>query len=62
MWGINLNTIKELFGDTLTNHLIKYSRKFIVCGQLQEVNNRITLTEQGIMLSDYIIRNLMYLP
>ena len=62
MWGINLNTIKELFGDTLTNHLIKYSRKFIEGGQLQEVNNRIALTEQGIMLSDYIIRNLMYLP
>ena len=62
MWGVNLNKVKELFGSEFQNHIIKYSRTFINNGELKESDNTITLTEKGIMLSDYIIRELIYIP
>ena len=62
MWGINLNKVQELFGSELRDHLIKYSRKFISNGELKESNDTISLTEKGIMISDYIIRTLMLVP
>lgn len=62
MWGINLNKVNELFGNELHKHIIKYSRKFIDNGELKETNHTISLTEKGIMLSDYIIRELIYVP
>ena len=62
MWGLNLDKVQELFGLERYNHLIKYSIKFIESGDLKEHNGTLTLTEHGIMLSDYIIRTLIYVP
>lgn len=62
IWGVNLNKVKEMFGDELYYHLIKYSKRFIDSGELQKTNNTITLTDKGIMLADYIIRTLIYVP
>lgn len=62
MWGINLTQIGKMFGNELRNHLIKYSREFIISGDLKETENTISLTEKGIMISDYIIRTLMIVP
>ncbi len=62
MWGINLNKVKEMFGDELYNHLIKYCKRFIDNNELQENDNKITLTDKGIMLADYIIRTLIFVP
>ena len=62
MWGINLKKVQELFGSELYDHLIKYSRKFITSGELKESDKTISLTEKGIMISDYIIRTLMIVP
>lgn len=62
MWGINLNKVKEMFGDELYNHLIKNCKRFIDNNELQENDNIITLTDKGIMISDYIIRTLIFVP
>lgn len=62
MWGINLNSVKNIFGDELYYHLIKYSKRFIDNNELQEKDNIITLTDKGIMLADYIIRTLIFVP
>lgn len=62
MWGVNTQKVKTIFGEKLRNHLIKYSRRFIETGELKETENTIALSEKGIMLSDYIIRTLMFVP
>lgn len=62
MWGVNTQKVKTIFGEELRNHLIKYSRRFIETGDLKEKENTIVLSEKGIMLSDYIIRTLMFAP
>lgn len=62
MWGVNTQKVKTIFGEELRNHLIKYSRRFIESGDLKEKENTIVLSEKGIMLSDYIIRTLMFVP
>lgn len=62
MWGVNTQKVKTIFGEELRNHLIKYSRRFIETGDLKEKENTIVLSEKGIMLSDYIIRTLMFVP
>ncbi len=62
MWGVNTQKVKTIFGEELHNHLIKYSRRFIETGDLKEKENTIVLSEKGIMLSDYIIRTLMFVP
>lgn len=62
MWGLRTEQIRERFGEVLYNHLIIYSRRFVSNGELRECNGNLSLTEKGIMLSDYIIRTLMYLP
>ena len=62
MWGINLSKVKDMFGADLYEHLVKYSRQFIANNELQEKQGTISLTEKGIMISDYIIRTLMYVP
>jgi oxygen-independent coproporphyrinogen-3 oxidase len=62
MWGVNTQKVKTIFGEELRNHLIKYSRRFIESGDLKEKEKTIVLSEKGIMLSDYIIRTLMFVP
>ena len=62
MWGVNTQKVKTIFGEELRNHIIKYSRRFIETGDLKEKENTIVLSEKGIMLSDYIIRTLMFVP
>ena len=62
MWGVNTQKVKTIFGEELRNHLIKYSRRFIETGDLKEKENTIVLSKKGIMLSDYIIRTLMFVP
>lgn len=62
MWGMQIDKVRELFGETYYNHLIKYSRSFIASGELKESDNVLSLTEKGIMLSDYITRALIFVP
>lgn len=62
MWGVSLSKVKDLFGEHLYKHLINESSKFITSGELKKENDGITLTEKGIMITDYVVRNLMFVP
>lgn len=62
MWGVNKDRICALFGDKLYVHFIKESSRFINSGELKDDNGTLVVTEKGVMLSDYIIMNLMYIP
>ncbi len=59
MWGININQVKLMFGNDICELLVKYSHKFINSGDLVRKQDTILLTEKGVLLSDYIIRDLM---
>lgn len=59
MWGVNINQVKLMFGNDICELLIKYSHKFISSGDLVRKQDTISLTEKGVLLSDYIIRDLM---
>lgn len=61
-WGVSLESVKSRFGLSLYHHLIKYSEKFLRGGVLRMDDGAIVLTEKGVMLADYVIRTLMYLP
>lgn len=62
MWGIKTEQIRLMFGEELYTHFKSEYRRFVDSGEMRIVDGAITITEKGIMLSDYIIRNLMYIP
>lgn len=61
-WGVDERMVEDMFGEEYKLHLIIYSKKFIESGELKYSDGVLTLSEKGIMLSDYVIRELMYLP
>ena len=62
MWGVSLSNLKKMFSNELYNHFIAESRRFLNSGELKEENGAVVLTEKGIMLTDYVVRSLMFVP
>ena len=62
MWGVSLSNLEEMFSNELYNHFIAESRRFIISGELKEENGAVVLTEKGIMLTDYVVCSLMFVP
>ena len=62
MWGVSLSNLEKMFSNELYNHFIVESRRFINSGELKEENGAVVLTEKGIMLTDYVVRSLMFVP
>lgn len=58
--GLDSNLISKRYGDKAHDHLIKQAKAFIIQGLLKQQDNIISLTPQGVMMSDNIIRNLMW--
>lgn len=59
--GLPTEWIKEKFGTTLYNYMMRAARKEIVAGNLQETSGgSLVLTEKGIFVSDAVIRELIY--
>ena len=62
IWGLNTQLIKKRFGNELYEYLIENSRKFVKNGDIIESRGVLTLSDKGMMLSDYIMRTLFYIP
>ena len=58
--GIDTALIAQRYGDKARNHLLTQAQPFIDQQLLGLKDGTLTLTPQGIMLSDTIIRNLMW--
>lgn len=59
--GVDLKNIRARFGDKVCDRLIVLAQKYVADGKLQfKSTDHIALTEQGVMISDYIIRELMW--
>ena len=57
--GINLEELKEKFGEKPLNHIMKFAQKHIQSKNLTLSNQQLSLTEEGIFLSDDVMSDLM---
>jgi len=59
--GVDVQHLCKNFGEEMCRHFVHRARQHIDAGNLQRVGeNRYVLTEQGIMLSDSVMRDLMW--
>ncbi len=54
-WGLNLETLKQQFGETVHDICVEKSEKFIQSKHLRKERNSLILTDRGIFISDHII-------
>lgn len=59
-WGIDLNAIQALYGNTYIKHLEKEIPRYIRTSHMFVDNGKAYLTEKGMFISDTIIAVLMY--
>ena len=59
MWGVNLNLLKEEFGQELLDYCLQNARKFIREGLIISKDNSLIMTRKGIFISDGIMSELM---
>jgi putative oxygen-independent coproporphyrinogen III oxidase len=59
MWGIDLDLIESRFEKEGYDYIVNLSAKFINYGLMNQVKNTLVLTNQGKMISDNIISELM---
>ena len=57
--GVDLQDLRLRFGDTRCNQLLRQAQKYIDAGNMQIINNRLSLTHSGIYISDSIISDFM---
>ena len=59
--GMDADRLRQDFGDKAWNHFTREATKHLAAGRLRVTdNNRYILTRDGIMLSDTVIRDLMW--
>jgi oxygen-independent coproporphyrinogen-3 oxidase len=61
MWGIDLEFLENEFSKELSDYCLNLAQKFEKYGLLQIDNQHMKLTSQGMMVSDNIISDLLYI-
>ena len=61
MWGISLDKLRAEFGEALLAYCQKQALPYIQRGLLRQENDRLALSRAGILLSDGIMSELMYI-
>ena len=59
MWGIDLIHVEEFYDKELHDYLVNLSGKYITYGLMKREKNTLVLTDQGRMMSDNIIAELL---
>lgn len=59
--GISLEKIKREFGDKYLNNLMNEAKKHIANGMLEIADNNLRLTKEGVIISDSIMSDLIYI-
>ena len=59
MWGIDLTHVEEFYDKELHDYLVNLSGKYIRYGLMKKEKNTLVLTDQGRMISDNIIAELL---
>ena len=58
--GLPLTWVKEKFGDTLYNYMMRAAQQHIGNGNLAMDNDTIALTRKGLFISDAVMRDLIF--
>jgi len=58
--GLEINTFRTKYGNKVTETLVEKANQFIQQGLLELNNSTLSLTQKGVMMSDNIIRELMW--
>lgn len=59
MWGIDLQHVEEMYDKELHDYLVNLSDRYIRYGLMKREKNTLILTDQGKMISDNIIAELL---
>lgn len=59
MWGIDLSHVEEFYDKEMHDYLVNLSGKYIRYGLMKREKNTLVLTDQGKMISDNIIAELL---
>ena len=54
-WGLNLNQVKEQFGDYVYQHCIDKAKKYIRSNHIRNENDSLILSDEGIFISNDIM-------
>jgi oxygen-independent coproporphyrinogen-3 oxidase len=60
MWGIRLNDIRTLFGEDKLSYLNQQAKSYLQQGLLLQQNDTLTLSKEGIFISDGIMSDLLW--
>ena len=60
MWGIQLNDIRTLFGEDKLSYLNQQAKSYLQKGLLLQQNDTLTLSKEGIFISDGIMSDLLW--
>jgi len=60
MWGVNIEAVSRLFGENLALYCKKQAAPYIKSGLLCFSNDTLTLSRQGIFVSDGVMSDLMF--
>ncbi len=60
MWGVDINYIKTNFNEEINRHFKQELKRYLNSSYLHQLNNKIVLTEQGILMTDKITSDLFY--
>jgi len=61
IWGINIQEIHDQFGSQLANYCVKQAKPSIQKGLLLHHDHTLTLSKEGIFISDGIISDLLWI-
>lgn len=61
MWGVDLSEIDKRYGKNVADKFKKTAEKYLLAKDMKRSENNYSLTEQGVMIADLIIRDLMQL-
>lgn len=60
MWGVDIEEIKELFGEERQTYLLQMAKPHLEQGKLKQEKGKLILTEAGIFVSDGIMSDLLW--
>ena len=58
--GVSIRDLNRLFGDLLSEYFVENISSFWKEGKVVQTNDRFSLSEEGIFISDYIIEQLLW--
>ena len=60
-WGMNLDQVKELFGEQLHQHCVKKAEKYIQSNHIRKENNSLILCDDGVFVSNDIMSDFFWI-